>query len=86
MISTITVDKVKGKLKVWRESTSTSPSGQHLGHYKALVTRLEYSDVMDEDALDDIAKRNELDTIQGKLLNLRLHVINYALRNGYSYR
>jgi hypothetical protein len=27
------------KLKSWRESTSTSPSGLHLGHYKALLTR-----------------------------------------------
>jgi hypothetical protein len=24
--------------KGWRESTSTSPSGHHLGHYKAIVT------------------------------------------------
>ena len=24
--------------KGWKESTSTSPSGQHLGHYKAIVT------------------------------------------------
>ena len=85
MAATITVDEFKGKLKVWRESTSTSPSGQHLGHYKALVARHEYSDVTDEDASEDIAKRNELDEIQGKLLRLRLQVINYALRNGYSY-
>jgi hypothetical protein len=25
-------------IKGWKESTSTSPSGRHLGHYKAIVT------------------------------------------------
>jgi hypothetical protein len=25
-------------IKGWKESTSTSPSGHHLGHYKAIVT------------------------------------------------
>ena len=30
----ITVLQLRGKIKVWRKSTSTSPSGQHLGHYK----------------------------------------------------
>ena len=85
MAPTITIDEFKDKLMVWRESTSTSPSGQHLGHYKALVARHEYSDVTDEDAMEDIARRNELDTIQGKLVRLRLQVINYALRNGYGY-
>jgi hypothetical protein len=27
--------------KKWKESTSTSPSGQHLWHYKAIVTDLD---------------------------------------------
>jgi hypothetical protein len=31
------LDEFVGKLKVWSESTSTSPSGRHLGHYKALL-------------------------------------------------
>lgn len=30
-------DIVKG-FKSWRETTTTSPSGRHLGHYKALIT------------------------------------------------
>ena len=70
---------------MWRESTSTSPSGQHLGHFKSLLARHEYSDVADEDSPDDIAKRNELDGIQNHLLRLRLQIINYSLRTGHGY-
>ncbi len=31
--TTITKEEVLGKLKKWKESTTTSPSGLHLGHY-----------------------------------------------------
>ena len=34
----LTVHQLRGKVKVWRESTTLSPSGQHLGPYKYLVT------------------------------------------------
>eukprot|EP00957_Ditylum_brightwellii_P036764 2784250-Ditylum_brightwellii.AAC.1 len=27
----------KGKVAAWCESTTTSPSGRHLGHFKALI-------------------------------------------------
>jgi hypothetical protein len=33
----LTMKEFTGKLRVWRESTSTSPCGRHLGHYKALA-------------------------------------------------
>jgi hypothetical protein len=33
----ITEDEVKWGFTKWTESTTTSPSGRHLGHYKALV-------------------------------------------------
>ena len=36
--STMTEDQVQNGFKTWRETTSTSPSGRHLGHYRALVT------------------------------------------------
>lgn len=72
MSPTITEEEFRSKLKVWRESTSTSPSGQHLGHYKSLIARHEFSHVTDDDNPLDIAKRNELDAIQQKLLRLRL--------------
>ena len=82
----ITDEDFRSKLQVWRETTSTSPSGQHLGHFKSLVARHDYSDVTDDDDPADIAKRNELDGIQRRLLRLRVQIVNYSLRTGYSYR
>jgi len=35
--SSIDPDEWKKKLKLWRESTRTSPSGVHLGHDKSLL-------------------------------------------------
>jgi RecA/RadA recombinase len=46
---TISDDAFSGKLNVWRESTSTSPSGLHLGHYKSLIARHQYSEVDQHD-------------------------------------
>jgi hypothetical protein len=69
-----------GKLNTWRESTSTSPSGMHLGHYKALLARHEFSDLPDSDP-----RRAELDQKRNDILNLHLQIINYALETGYSY-
>jgi hypothetical protein len=33
----VTAEDLTKGFKTWRESTSTSPSGRHLGHYKALI-------------------------------------------------
>jgi hypothetical protein len=35
--SSITVDEFKSNVKKWKESTSTSPSGRHLGHYRTAI-------------------------------------------------
>ncbi|KAI2497437.1 hypothetical protein MHU86_17041 [Fragilaria crotonensis] len=34
---TITADDIVKGFKSWKETTTTSPSGRHLGHYKALI-------------------------------------------------
>ena len=47
----ITEKDFTSKLKLWKESTTTSPSGLHLGHYKALVTRNDSDPTMDEGKL-----------------------------------
>ena len=36
--STITIDEWNNKIKVWKESTLTSPSGFHLTHSRALIS------------------------------------------------
>ena len=52
----ITVQDLKGKMKVWRESTTTSPSGRHLGHYKALFTKIDRS--LEEDERKELQQYN----------------------------
>ena len=83
---TISEEDLIGKLKVWRESTSTSPSGLHLGHYKALVARHQHSEVDQDDTEKEQSDKAELDGMQRELLLLHLRLINYALARGYSYR
>jgi exonuclease III len=89
---TITEKEFRGKLKVWRETTSTSPSGLHLGHWKALIARHAYSDEEDpapsanpEDP-PPVSNRDEWNHMQNELFDLHLNMINYALERGYSYQ
>jgi hypothetical protein len=42
---TVSLQEFQGKIDAWRESTTTSPSGMHLGHYKALFAKHKYSHV-----------------------------------------
>ena len=39
--TTISLQDFRKKMKKWRESTLTSPSGRHLGHYKACVAAID---------------------------------------------
>jgi hypothetical protein len=40
----IMLTNLKAKYKSWNESTSTSPSGRHLGHFKLLLSRNPYQE------------------------------------------
>ena len=78
------------KLKVWLESTTTSPSGIHLGHYKALIAQHSYTHITDDDDTDEdgvpkLQLRDELNHMQNAFLCLHLQLINYALTKGYSF-
>ena len=74
----ITVEQLRGKMKVWREGTTTSPSGRHLGHYKSLFTVINHSLESDE--------REELKEIQEKIAGCYVAILNYAIRHNYSYK
>ena len=94
---TVSLEEFKGKLKAWRESTTTSPSGMHLGHYKALLGKHKYSHVSplatgtnrdDPHAQEHIRQLNlksEYDQMQQSLVELHLSLMNYALERGYSF-
>jgi hypothetical protein len=47
--TTVSEEEFCGKLRAWRESTSTSPSGLHFGHYKAGIARHKYASIPNED-------------------------------------
>ncbi len=85
---TISDKDFTNKLQVWKESTTTSPSGLHLGHYKALIARHAYSSNLSDDELTPEFKANraELDAKQADLRAVHLTLLNYALERGYSYR
>ena len=86
---TITADEFRGKLKVWSESTSTSPSGMHLGHYKALIAKKHsFSSDLPDDKLppEYCLQRDELNSKQADLFGLHLALINYALECGTTYK
>ena len=84
---TITDAEFVQKLQVWSESTTTSPSGLHLGHYKAMIARHTHSIDAPDEALspDYVALRNELNQKQKEIRELHLRLLNYALERGYSY-
>jgi hypothetical protein len=58
-------------IKCWKESTSTSPSGHHLGHYKAIVND---SDLKKQDLEKSHLRERETNFVSAlaKMLNLPL--------------
>ena len=98
---TITRQEFIDKLKVWTETTTTSPSGLHLGHFKALLARHKYSSAPEDDETEEgrvqipgdpevenspSANKKKWDHMQQSLLDFHLNLINYALERGYSYQ
>ena len=84
--SIITRDEFVGKLRVWRESTATSPSGLHLGHFKSMIARHAFSHVDVQGPGEIRHSREELDFKQNAILEVHLAMLNYALSRGYSFQ
>ena len=73
----ITAKEFEGKIRSWSESTTTSPSGRHLGRYKVLYTNLPQT----EDEIDegDISLADK----QTYIISIIVATINFCLRTGY---
>ena len=73
----LTKDEWIGKIKAWPESTTTSPSGFHLGHSKVLLAPTDLEPQSTEfEALEE--KRADL-------IDWQVGLLNVALVNGYCY-
>jgi hypothetical protein len=75
---TITEDDWKKKIMKWPEKTTTSPSGFHLGHYKALYKPHKW--YFDETG----NKKEQMDSKQHQMAQAQLKFINTLLNNGIS--
>lgn len=71
----LSYESFRGKMRKWRESTVTSPSGRHLGRYKALFNKGIYT--------PDDEQYETFCTKQQEIAKLILRVINYCIQNGY---
>jgi hypothetical protein len=76
----LTVEEFRGKIIAWRETTTTSPSGRHLGRYKSL-----FRDGLPQQEDDNVSIGTTVAFAakQEKLTKLVLAVINYCIRNTY---
>eukprot|EP00957_Ditylum_brightwellii_P060313 4580227-Ditylum_brightwellii.AAC.1 len=61
----------KGKVSKWRENTTTSLSGRHLGHFKALLRKFAES--------PDPNKRQEMFQKREDIIDAHLSLLNYAV-------
>ena len=76
--SKITIDEWENKIKAWKESTSTSPSGFHLTHSHALIAP--------HDIPPDQNDNDALETQWQELIARQVHLLNTALTHAYSFR
>lgn len=71
----VTIDNIRNKLCRWKESTTKSPSGLHLGHYHAA-----WRDPQVPCDEAEIVRSN-----QEQLLRATTSLLNYAIKFGHTY-
>jgi hypothetical protein len=74
--SSITSKEMMDKYKYWPESTTTSPSGRHLGHYRALLPNICH---------DKNTKKEEVERQRAALVSVHHALLSYALTHGHSF-
>eukprot|EP00957_Ditylum_brightwellii_P083817 6371030-Ditylum_brightwellii.AAC.1 len=74
----ITCDMCKGKVAAWHETTTTSLSGCHLGHFKALIRCFEENPNTDKGKI--------MYQKQTALVDAHIGLLNYAQNHQYSFK
>ena len=75
--STIDMQEFKQGIKKWKEKTTTSPSGNHLGHLYSLLAPDGTKDSDDEKSTSSLADN---------ILKLHLEMLNLAIQRGYALK
>ena len=73
----ITREEFLSKLRKWKESTSTSPSGIHLGHYHVLWRNHGLDPDKQAQQVYELENKREL------LIRIHVGLLNYAIKFGY---
>ena len=79
---TISFLDFKGKINSWKENTSTSPSGRHLGRYKALFAQGSFTCDPDGDP-DTNDRYKKLSDAQRDIADVIIAIINHCITTGY---
>jgi hypothetical protein len=72
----ISVEDFLSGIKGWKESTSTSPSGRHLGHYKVIVT--------DPDLKKQDPEKSHLCERETNFVSALVKMLNIPLKYGFA--
>lgn len=73
----VTIRDFKKAMQKWKERTSTSPSGRHLGHYKVCVCQI--------DRKLNPAQKTKLRRLRDQIADIYVTMINYATKHNYSF-
>jgi hypothetical protein len=77
ILSYISLDAMKNKYRSWKETTSTSPSGRHLGHRHALLKA--------DGLVRDSDELQHLDVARNEIWGMHHMMLNYGLKHGYCF-
>jgi hypothetical protein len=69
----ITADDLQSGFKKWRESTSTSPSGQHLGYYKSIA------------AFERTPEDDDTPRVSERIFGVLANMVDAALQTGFIF-
>ena len=70
----VTLPQLVRRFCKWEESTSTSPSRRHLGHYKSLLPPFVYN-------INEYAA-----SLHGEIMNVHVILLNFCTATGYSLK